>query len=237
MSNPIDEYVRRSLADQEIAPSRNLFADKIQPRIEQRKAAAFPFLRVAAAIVLLLAGWMIIQLINRPINGNERLQEAPIAVEQPMELPTTEIKKEEPAVMEATTPIKEEVQQQRVAVQTQSAAKSKKHKKDINVAALQPEPVQFAEAETAANPVKATEEKQEIKVRLKIDPTKYANAAMANTELEETTPTVGEYASEQFNNLKERQGLQAPPKEWFELPKLAVKVEGNPLKSILNGKE
>ena len=236
MSNPIDEYVRRSLADQEIAPSRNLFADKIQPRIEQRKAAAFPFLRVAAALVLLLAGWMVIQLLNRPATGNDKLEYTPIAIEEPLEAPATNLEQsvegDDPVTDD--TPVLEKIDATKVAIENTT------QKPGNNTVTEQPVVLAMAEqpenTETA-NPIGTAAEKPQIKVSIKIDPTKYANAAVANTEPEETQPTVLEYANEQIKNVKDGEGLQAPPKEWFDLHKLAVKVEGNPLKRILNGKE
>jgi hypothetical protein len=102
---------------------------------------------------------------------------------------------------------------------------------------------QTAKAETEAIHLAEVNLQQEVtpkayKVKLKIDPAKYATTEASQEVAQEDEKTsFAEYASAQFTNVKEGEGLQAPPKEWFELPKIGVRLEGNPLKKVLPGKE
>lgn len=237
MNNPIDDFVKRNLADQEISPSRNLFSEKIQPHIEQRKVVAFPFMRVAAAIVLLLAGGMIITLINRPINGADQLQQAPVAVEKPPILPSVADEKKDLQPSAITPTVKADKAQSPIAAQTPSATKKQIIRKNVHVAQLQPKPIEIAQEMAMPIATQTPVKKRAIKVYLKIDPAKYVAATQAQVEENHPKPTVFTYAAQQLENIKEGEGLQMPPKEWFDLPKLAVRVEGNPLKGILKGKE
>jgi hypothetical protein len=237
MNNPIDDFVKRNLADQEISPSRNLFAEKIQPHIEQQKAVSFPFMHVAAAVVLLLAGWMIITLINRPINGANELQQAPVAVEKPLVVPSVTDEKKDLQPNATTPTIKADNAQSPIAAQTPAATKKQIIRKNVPVAQLQTKPVEIAQ-ETAMPTVTQTPvKKRTIKVYLKINPAKYVASTQTQVEENRPKPAVLTYAAQQIENIKEGEGLQLPPKAWFDLPKLAVRVEGNPLKGILKGKE
>jgi hypothetical protein len=239
MSNPIDEYFKRNLANQEITPSKNLFAEKIQPNIKQRKAAPFFFLRVAAALVLLLAGWMVVQLLNKPQTNPDTLDMPnPIAIEEVVPPATTpQVEEETPGETENVS--MQDVPTHSVAVQQKEEAPTELTQKateqnfeieetPVVLAAVEAEP----NPDVVAQPISA-EAKKTYKVKIKIDPAKYATAKPTTNDVALATPTLKEYAKNQISNVKEGDGLQAPPKEWFELPKLAVKFEGNPLKRVL----
>lgn len=236
MSNPIDEYFKKNLADVEVTPRKDLFAEKIAPRIEQRKAGYFfsPWLRVAAAVVLLFGAWQMFEMVNTPQPENILFpEEKPIAVEQPKatELPvsTPEVKAVE---ADKTAPIRTATQNTGGLVSTTSAGSAAKN--------LQAQNAITPEVETM--PELAAETKTNYKVKLRINPANYASQAQEQeqpivaSEVEETQ-TFTEYAAAQFGNIKDGDKLQSPPKEWFELPKLAVRMDGNPLKKILPNKE
>lgn len=236
MSNPIDEYFKKNLADVEVTPRKDLFAEKIAPRIEQRKAGYFfsPWLRVAAAVVLLFGAWQMFEMVNTPQPENIVFPDVnPIAVEQPKatELPvsTPEVKEVE---ADKATPIRNATQNTGGLVSTTSAGSAAKN--------LQSQNAVTPEVETM--PELAAETKTNYKVKLRINPANYASQAQVKeepivaSEVEETQ-TFTEYAAAQFDNIKDGDKLQSPPKEWFELPKLAVRMDGNPLKKILPNKE
>ena len=236
MSNPIDEYFKKNLADVEVQPRKDLFAEKIAPRIEQRKAGYFfsPWLRVAAAVVLLLGAWQMLQIVNTPQPENIVFpEEKPIAVEQPkaieLPLPTSEVKEFE---ADKAAPIRKATQNTGGLVSTTAAGNAPKN--------LQAQAPTTPEVENTQ--VVAAETKTSYKVKLRIDPAKYATKAQVEeepivaAEVEETQ-TFTEYAAAQFDNIKGGDKLESPPKEWFELPKLAVRMDGNPLKKMLPGKE
>jgi hypothetical protein len=238
MSNPIDEYFKKNLANQEITPSKNLFAEKIQPIIQQRKAAPFFFLRVAAALVLLLAGWMVVQLLNKPQTDSNILDMPnPMAVEEVVTPSTTPLVEDETPA-EAENVSIQHVPINAVAVQQKETPKKQPQKAAIQKLEIEETPVVLAAVETEPEiePITQTmtpEAKKTYKVKIKIDPAKYATAISTTNDVTQATPTLKEYAKNQISNVKEGDGLQAPPKEWFELPKLAVKFEGNPLKRVL----
>ena len=242
MSNPIDEYVKRSLASQEITPSKNLFADKIQPRIEQRKATSFPYLRVAAAVVLLLAAYTVVKLmIDSPDAQYEPQEVSPFAIEETQEMepgfiqpPVVEEENEEDAV---------EVEQAPANMIAQEEPTKKSDKlSPIEEDALPEQNRTIAMAETsdpAFSPETETQQpaKKSYKIKIKIDPAKYGVVENTGSEVASAKPTVGDYAREQFQNIKDGEGLQAPPKGMIPLPNVDVRFEGNPLKKILPGKE
>lgn len=236
MSNPIDEYFKKNLADVEIQPSKDLFAEKIAPRIEQRKAGYFfsPWLRVAAAVVLLFGAWQMFEMVNTPQPESIILpDEKPVAVELPkateMPIQTPEVKEEE---ADKAAPIRKATQNSVGLVSTTSAGNAPKNLKAQKAISPEIETTQVMAAETKTN----------YKVKLRINPANYASKAIEQeepivaAEVEETQ-TFTEYAAAQFENIKEGDKLQSPPKEWFELPRLAVRMDGNPLKKMLPGKE
>lgn len=243
MSHPIDEYVKRNLADHKIAPRRDLFAEKIQPQINQRKAAALPFLRVAAAIVLLLAAWMVVKMVSKPTDAGSIMQELPVAVEQPLESPKNVVSPENIETENEALPLQAATAETRkqVAAETRQpkANRPKSIKKAeanaLNDKVLQEDAVIAENSEESTSPIEI--EKPKVKVKFTIDPTKYTLAATEETAPTTEQPKVLEYAEAQLNNVKSGEKLQAPPKEWFELPKLAVRVDGNPIKGILKGRD
>lgn len=243
MSNPIDEYVKRNLANQEITPSKNLFADKIQPRIKQKKAAAFPYLRVAAAILILLAAYATLTLLIDPAEAQYQPQEvSPFVSEEPLEL--------EPTI--AIPPLEEEAGTEEVnagenlpanmIAQEESAQKQPKISPVVDeVVPEQSRTIAMAEAtdpttDPVATETKATKKKS-YSIKIKIDPAKYGVSESASSEVASAKPTVGSYARDQYKSIKDGEGIQAPPKELLPLPNLALRIEGNPLKKVLPGKE
>lgn len=242
MSNPIDEYVKRNLASQEITPSKNLFADKIQPRIEQRKATPFPYLRVAAAVVLLLAAYTVVKLmIDSPDAQYEPQEVSPFAIEetQDMEFNPIQPPLETKANEEDVVPF-EQVPENIIA-QEEPTKKSDKLS-PIEEDALPEQNRTIAMAETsdpAFTPDTEVKQpkKKSYKIKIKIDPAKYGVVENTGSEVASARPTVGDYARKQFQNIKEGEGLQAPPKGMIPLPNVDVRFEGNPLKKILPNKE
>lgn len=242
MSNPIDEYVKRNLADQEIAPSKNLFAEKIQPRIEQRKAAAFPFLRVAAAIVILLAAYAVVKLVINPVDAQYQPQEvSPFAIEETQETqPAIVFPGDEESAKEEDQWVNESIPSNAVAQEETEKPQPKTSPAGEKKLPEQNRTIAMAETNNNELPITAEskpETKKSYKIKIKIDPAKYAVTENTGTEVASATPTVGEYAREQFQHIKNGESLEAPDKEMLPLPRLAVRLEGNPLKKILPGKE
>jgi hypothetical protein len=240
MSNPIDEYVKRNLANQEITPSKNLFADKIQPRIEQRKAAAFPFLRVAAAIVILLAAYAVVKLVVGPVDAQYQPQEiTPFAIEEPQELESTfpypEIEEKQADDVWMAEEVPNNMVAQEEPVQEESIPTPVKEALPDAYKTIAQVDVENQDEPNAEQP--STKAKKSYKVKIKIDPAKYGMPKPGSTEVASAKPTVGDYARKQFQNLKSGEAIEAPTKEMLPLPNVAVKFEGNPLKKILPGKE
>jgi hypothetical protein len=240
MSNPIDEYVKRNLANQEITPSKNLFADNIQPRIEQRKVATFPFLRVAAALAILLAAYPLVRLAMEPTEAQYQPQElSPFAIEVQQEIPP--ISMQPPAenqVAHEGPGNTEKMPGNSVALQERKADQIPSVVKDALPEVLKTVAVAETGSEDDARLENAGKTSMKsYKIKIKIDPAKYGAVEPASTEVARATPTVGDYARQQFQNIKEGEALQAPPKEMLSLPKLAIRFEGNPLKKVLTNKE
>jgi hypothetical protein len=233
MNNPIDEYFKKNLADAEVQPRKNLFAEKIAPRIEKRTASHFfsPWLRVAAAVVVLFGAWQVLQIVNTPVpqNSVSPMEEQPVAVKQP-----------------ATKTLPKATPQEEVQADEQPRAKRQAPKGNGGWVSTTPagsaaenlEAQLQTETVVAAVEVAPAETKTNYKVKLRIDPAKYATQAQEEQVVAvEETPTITEYAATQFDNIKEGDKLQSPPKEWFDLPKVALRVDGNPLKKVLPNKE
>jgi len=233
MNNPIDEYFKKNLADIEVKPRKNLFAEKIAPRIEKRTASHFfsPWLRVAAAVVVLFGAWQVLQFVNTPVPQNvvAPTEEQPVAVQQP-----------------TTKTLPKAIPQAEALVVEQPRAKRKAPKGNGGWVSTTPagsaaenlETQLQTETAVAAVEVAPAETKTNYKVKLRIDPAKYATQAQEEQVVAvEETPTFTEYAATQFDNIKEGEKLQSPPKEWFDLPKVALRVDGNPLKKVLPNKE
>jgi len=116
------------------------------------------------------------------------------------------------------------------------AKKSTKKPARIAQANLNEEPVRIAAVETeVVEEAEIATEKQKptYKVKLSLNSLKYAAADVAEEEIVENE-TVKDYAKSQWQNLKNGEKLEAPTKEMFSLPKLAVRFEGNPIKGVLN---
>ncbi len=236
MSNPIDEYVKRNLADQEITPSKNLFADKIQPRIEQNKAVAFPYLRVAAAIIILLAAYATLKLVMDPAEAQYKPQEvSPFAIEEAQELEPITI---QPAVEEEVI---EDVPARMIAQEESTQKERKAAPVAEEVVPEQSRTIAMAETTEPTVDPPATQtkaaKKKSYKIKIKIDPAKYGVEESTTSAVASAKPTVGSYAKDQFKSIKDGEGVQAPPKELLPLPNLALRIEGNPLKKVLPGKE
>jgi len=159
--------------------------------------------------------------------------EKPVAVEQPKAdispQTTPQVQEAEPAE-EKIAPIRKATKNNGGMASTSPAGTSANN---LSV-------TEGSAAEISSNPIAQAETKTNYKVKLRIDPAKYTTQPqeeVIDVAEAEQTPSLTEYAATQFDNIKDGEKLQAPPKQWFELPKLAVRFEGNPLKKVLNPNE
>lgn len=222
MSNPIDEYFKSGLEEIKITPNPDLWRQKIAPKIERKTKPKLPVWRIAASVVILISGWFAFDAAQQPI-------QPPIEIEQqnfdPVLLPEVAITA--PQTHNEQAPVAAE-KKQTATKKVQNIA-PKQHKVALE------NTTQLAQAiptvdEPKNQPASVTTKKS-YGVKMRINTEKYTA-----TTPEKTSPNnVNEYAKQQWENVKKREGIEAPPKEWFALPKIALRVEGNPLKAVLPG--
>jgi hypothetical protein len=226
MKHPIDDYFEKGLESLEIQPSANLFANKIAPQIAPEKQKAVVWYRAAAIIILLLSSWFAVNYFGRSNQPGVLQVEEPIALDEVIITPSVE---EEPAVnVEVESPIEQ-------VLEMPVAQKASKKTARIAKATMKEEPVQLAAVETEVGEeaeVATEKEKPTYKVKLSLNSLKYAAADVPVEEIVDGE-TVKDYAKSQWQNLKNGEKLEAPTKEMLSLPKLAVRFEGNPIKSVL----
>jgi len=226
MKHPIDDYFEKGLESLEITPSASLFANKIAPKVAPEKKKAVVWYRAAAIIILLLSSWFAVNYFGK-INRPEVLQvETPIALDEVIITPPAE---EVPAVnAEVESPIEQVLEMPVVLKPTKKTARiaqANVKEEPVQVAAVEPEVVEEIQIATE-------KEKPTYKVKLSLNSLKYA---AADVPMEENTQdeSVKEYARSQWQNLTHGEKLEAPTREMFNLPKLGVRFEGNPIKGVL----
>ena len=226
--NALDNHFKKHLEGLEIAPSANLWQQKIAGNLASAPTKSFAiWYRAAAVIILFLGSWFAVSYFG---NGQKIVQpNVPIA-NQPTDLPTRQIETVAPIISpEAAMP--------KTSAKEKGVATANKTVKTPTRKAIEKEgiPVQIAqELKTSAVPVVG---ESQVKVKISIaNQAKYLQpetTEIAANTITETPSTIKDYALAQFKNLAKREKLEAPPKDWFEIPQLAVRVEGNPLKKVL----
>ena len=225
MKNPVDEYFANDLENIEIAPSKNLWAEKIAPRVEGKEEVKPVFwYRVAAVAVILLSGWFAVNLLQPKQDQVQTLTiKKPIVLEQievkPTQLPTT--------ILEPVQDLEVEMQRsQQVAEVDPVNPDSEEPTMEVaeeHVMLAQVDPEVVTEETPAAKP--------KVKVVLRLNSTEQAIASADVPAQSENT--FGDYARTQWENVKQGEKIQAPEK-LINWPK--IKVEGNPLRGMFAAK-
>ncbi len=230
MRNPIDEHFEKGLESLEITPRADLWKQSIAPQLVPEKSKPVFWYRAAAIFIFLLCGLFALNYFGKNNQKPGQLPEQPVAVEVvPTAVPATEI-----------APIEvENIEEKPAEIAHQPAGKNPLKTKNKSAAKTVLAKVEAENTNekmiAAVTEIGETEVKSKptYKVKMSINTSKYADAALALEE-DAAGENVKTYAANQWENLKNGEKLNAPPKEWFNLPKLAVRVEGNPLKGVLN---
>lgn len=225
MSNPIDEYFEKGLEDLEVKPRADLWKEKIAPQMQHEKKKVVIWYRAAAVLIILLSGWFAVKYFGASQEQPTLILDEKAVVEQPTLLPEVNVNAVE------TNGDDEGLKEQLELNRTTPRIANKQVEEDVK----RDQPVVLAQAETEelepAGGEELTAEKPTYKVKLSLNSMKYTAAEVVDAEPE----TVTDYAKDQWENIKSGEKLDAPPKDWFSLPK--VKLEGNPLKRVLASRD
>ena len=228
MMNPVDEYFKKDLESIEIKPSADLWKNKIQPQIEEKKVKPVFWYRAAAVIILLMSSWFVVDNFQPKANQVHTIQyKEPVIVDV-----------EEPKAHDVTAPIQEPIQDALVVEMNKPAKTTKQTKVAVQESAVTNAEqaivlADVTEPEVLPETITEVPQKKKIKVKLSLSNTATAMAATEEPKVQEEE-NVGDYAREQWNNIKHGEKIEAPEKSWIALPK--VKFEGNPLKGMFASK-
>ena len=228
MTNPVDEHFKQDLENIEIKPSKDLWAEKIAPRVEGKKERK-PVLwyRAAAVLVILLSGWLAIDQLQ-PIQQN--VQELEIRTPVVLDKIDHQMRDLTPTILEPVQNLDVELQHQ---PKDQVLAD---HSAQTNEPAITPTPakdeVVLAQVEPQAMDQQPTAKKKTIKVSLSLNRTSQTLAYAS--EPKEERSAVQDYARTQWENMKDGEKLEAPKEKLINWPK--IKLEGNPLKGMFAAK-
>ena len=229
MKNPVDEYFKKDLESIEIKPSADLWKNKIEPQIEAKRKKPVIWYRAAAVIILLMSSWFVVVNFQPKKDQVHTIKFNQPVVLEPVEVTPTDVTAKIYQPVDENLVVEMNIPAPKKANQIPQQKVSSKNAEQI------PAPQQQAENVIAENQEMETP-KRKISVQLKIDPVKLASSVSSQSGAEpKEEPTVGEYAKNQWENIKQGEKLNAPPKKWFALPK--VKVEGNPLRGVLAARE
>lgn len=248
--HPIDEHFKAHLTDQEVQPSRDLWAD-LEPRLQERPRKRGWFIGVAASVTIAFAVSTFIYDTYQPVDG---IQDLPVTTDEPSnEIPTnTTPSKETPAEEELTpsnesvdfiaideeesTPAESPIANRIPEVVGQDAGKSaRRHTALNNDAETRVEPREFAEM---TREEMAPAERPQVSTSVSIDPNRYRNKANRSADVAEVTPSetpaneqtepekmaLGQYAGQQFNRLIHGEEMVLPKKEEIKWPSLQMNL-------------
>lgn len=225
MKNPVDEYFANDLENIEITPRKDLWAEKIAPRVDGKEEKKPVWMwRAAAVVVVLFSGWFVVNLLQPSHDEVQALEiRKPVVLEEievkPATLPKTILEPVDDAVVE----LKSERQTAAVEQKEQPTEEPSLEWPEDNTAWAQVEPQEIQEETEAQKP--------KIKVVLKLNSTEHA-IAQADVP-KQHDKTFGNYAREQWKNVKQGDKIKAPEK-LINWPK--IKVEGNPLRGMFAAK-
>ena len=225
MKNPVDEYFANDLENIEIAPRKDLWAEKIAPRVagKEEKKPVWMW-RAAAVVVILLSGWFVVRLLQPNHDQVQALEiRTPVVLEGILVKPTILSKTLLEPIDDAVVELKSERQTAAVGQKEQPTEEPRLEWPEDYTALAQVEP-QDIEEETEA-------QKPKIKMVLKLNSTEHA---MASADVpKQHHKTFGNYAREQWENVKQGDKIESPEK-LINWPK--IKVEGNPLRGMFAAK-
>lgn len=226
---PIDKHFKKHLDELEIKPSAALWQQKIAPNLGQKQGKVVPpYWRMAAAILLLpTAAWFTVQFFG---HNTTAAPELPITVKQPS--PAEVLPREEedeeilvlaPKQRAIPTPIIKNVRKsfpvQNLAVQESESApqfvKAELHEPELKIATV--------------------DVKVAINAQRYLPPFVEASENSLETPAEESIGVVA-FLRRNWQKSTLGQKIETTTKDLLDLPQVAVRIEGNPIKGVLRNK-